>query len=121
MTYYVYNADVHCEDCATKAKMTAPGAADSEGTPVHPSYPWDGMPPAGVWCGDCGDMIEAPWLPTEAQSRVSVFEAAGEWYFAILGTKAEVGQPRLNAGVWGPYDDEELATLAAVCELPVEW
>lgn len=57
---FVYDADVHCPDCARDAGMDKEGAVDSEGNPVGVVAPWDDNYPDGLYCGTCGDEIVAP-------------------------------------------------------------
>ena len=70
---YTYDADYHCEDCATKLYgsdedgWVPEGAEDSEGNDVHPVFDTDewyandvyeGNESATLCCGDCLEVIE---------------------------------------------------------------
>ena len=123
ISYYTYNADTHCESCAAAASLSSPGAKDSEGNPVHPVLDYEAASPSGEWCGTCGDMILPPYLP--ADSGVAVFEDPKEgWFWVDLG-KPLTGRPpgeggREGSRVWGPFDEEDHATRAAVRALGIE-
>jgi len=60
---YVYEADVHCPDCARSrfgAALTDPDTVDREGNPIGVlfSYDWTEFGSSMVACGDCHDILK---------------------------------------------------------------
>lgn len=64
ITYWTYDADAHCADCARKrfgaAALADPSTVDREGNALRPAFSTDEAPPEGVYCGTCRAEIEAP-------------------------------------------------------------
>lgn len=56
---YSFSADEFCVLCADLAGMTAEGATDREGNPVHPIFSTDEQL-REVYCGNCGEWIAGP-------------------------------------------------------------
>src|ERR1017187_4774100 len=64
---YTYDAGLHCPDCTEKqfggwkAGNRWIEGVDNEGNEITPMYSWDNSPPEGYYCGDCGEVISAPY------------------------------------------------------------
>jgi hypothetical protein len=78
---YTYDADVHCPDCAKSrfGRCTLDGDIactgiscgceneDSEGNPPGAVFGWDEFDTNGLYCGDCGSEIMAPYEAPEPE------------------------------------------------------